>query len=152
MFLLKADLNSNIYDYQIDQITEGDDTIIETGIATGIEEVRSYLTPNDQHRYRDGRVMYDTDAIFNATGNDRNPLILQLTKTVAKWHIVELCNADVVYEQAKERYDRAIKTLNKLADGEITLNSLPKLDPDDPDSPAGRQPFYFGSREKFNYE
>jgi hypothetical protein len=152
MFLNANELTSAAYQYQLDQITEGDNTIIETGIATAIEEVRGYLTPNFKQKYNDGRLIYDTEAIFSATGTDRNALILQLTKTVAIWHIIQLCNADIMYEQAKERYDRAIKTLKSLADGEITISSLPTIDPEEEGSVANKQPFRFGSREKFNYE
>ena len=73
--------------------------------------------------------------------------------SIAKWHIVDLCNADVIYEHAKERYDRAVTWLNKLSKGEITLNTLPVIENNptetDDDSTA---PFAYGSREKFNHE
>lgn len=152
MFLIESELKTNAYQYQLDQITEGDSTIVETGIATAIEEVRGYLTPNFKHEFGDGRLIYDVETVFSAVGADRNPLILQLTKTVAIWHIIQLCNADIMYQQAKERYDRAIKTLTMILEGEITLSSLPTLDPEEEGSVTNKEPFRMGSRKKFNYE
>ena len=103
MFLTREDLKGGIYEYQVEQITEGDENITLQAMAAAEEEARSYLTPNvGQKEYLDGRLLYDVDAIFGATGLDRNALILQHTVTLAKWHIVELCNADVIYEQAKD--------------------------------------------------
>jgi hypothetical protein len=150
-FLNKEELQTSIYQFQIDQITEGDDTIIETGIATAIEEVKSYLDINNQRKNSDGRLLYDTQAIFNASGEDRNSLILAHTKTVAIWHIIQLCNADVIYENVKERYDRAISWLRDLASGKVNLSTLPQLDPEG-ENPAANLPFRMGSRTKFNHE
>lgn len=150
-FIEIEEMKTVMYDYQLDQITDNDDSIISMGIATAIEEVRSYLTPNNQHQFRDGRLIYDTEAIFSATGTDRNDLILAITKTVAEWWITQLCNADIVYEQIKDRYDRATKWLNQLKDGELNLTTLPQLDLFGDDNPNAAQLFY-GSRTKFNHE
>lgn len=151
MFLTKDELTTATYQYILDEITDNDDSIIEFGINSAIEEVKSYLTPNNQHQWMDGRPMYNADAIFNATATDRNSLILQTTKTVAIWHIIQLCNADVIYEQQKSNYDRAIDYLKQLASGKVTISSLPKLDPLT-ESPANREPIRWGSRKKFNHE
>ena len=151
MFLILAELETAIYKYQIDQISEYDDSIGETAIETAIEEVKSYLTPNNQHQNGDGRFLYDTAAIFAAVGTNRNALILAHTKTVAIWHIIQLCNADIIYEHVKERYDRAVSWLRDLAAGKANIDSLPQLDPNGANVSA-RQPFRMGSRIKFNYE
>src|SRR5690606_31046215 len=151
MFLDPEDLNGVIYDYQVDQITEGDDNIILQGMAAAEEEAKSYLTPNpNQRAYLDGRFLYDVDTIFSAIGEDRNALILQHCLTLSKYHIIQLCNADIVYEQAKERYDRAIDWFTKLAKGLINLSSLPQLERTDENTE--KQPFSFGSRTKFNHD
>lgn len=153
MFLTKNDLGSTIYEYQIDQITEGDENIINHAIEAAISEVKSYLTGNHKTEWLDGRLRYDIEAIFLTTGTDRNALILGHTKTVAKWWLVELCNADVIYEQAKERYDRSTAYLKQLARGDITLNDLPTIDTNSPtNTDVQKEPFRFGSRKKFNHE
>ena len=151
MFLEKEDLGSVIYSYQLDQITEGNDDLVAQGLAAAEEEAKSYLTPNvNKLEVLDGRILYDTEIIFNAEGLDRNALILQHSLTLAKFHIATLCNADFIYEQAKERYDRAIDWFTKLAKGTVVLTSLPRIVLDDTNN--NRQPFSSGSRAKFNHD
>lgn len=152
MFIVKEDLGNVIYDYQLDQITDGDDNIIAQGIAAAVEEAKSYLTPNiNDRQWLNGRLLYDVEAIFSATELDRNSLILQHCCTLAKWHIAQLCNADFIYEKAKDRYDRAIDWFTKIAKGTINLSTLPQLVRDE--TTAGeKQPFEFGSRTKFNHD
>lgn len=151
MFLQQADLKNNIYNYQVDQITEGDNTIVLQGLAAAEEECRSYLESNIYKKEnQDGRLLYDVATIFGATGTNRNALILQHCVTIAKYHIIQLSNVDILYEQAKERYDRAIDWLTKLAKGQITLKSLPTLEISEEDE--NLKPFSFGSRRKFNHE
>lgn len=151
-FITKEDLGTVMYGYQIDQITEGDDNIVNLAIEAAIDEVKSYLTGNNRTEWLDGRIVYDADAIFSAKKENRNALILGYTKTIAKWWIVELCNADIIYEQAKDRYDRAIKHLSKLAKGEVTLKGLPTIKQQGNTDKTVKQPFRFGSRQKFNHE
>ncbi len=151
MFLTEDDLGGVIYDYQVEQITEGDNNILLQGLAAAEEEARSYLEPNtNQTQYLDGRRLYDVAAIFSQEGTDRNALILQHCLTLAKYHIIQLSNVDVLYEQAKERYDRAIEWLTKLSSGEVNLSSLPQLDRTEDNTE--KQPFSFGSRKKFNHD
>jgi phage gp36-like protein len=151
MFLEKEDLGNVIYEYQLDQITDGNDDIVIQGIAAAIEEAKSYLTANvNSKAWLDGRILYDVDAIFGATALDRNSLILQHCATLAKWHIAQLCNADFIYEKAKDRYDRAIDWFNKIAKGTINLTSLPQLVRTEENT--NKQPFEFGSRTKFNHD
>lgn len=148
MYAEIADLGSKIYDYQIDQITEGDDNIILQALQAAEEEVKSYLSQSNKHEANDGRLRYDVDAIFAKTGAERSPLLLSHLLTIAKWYVVELCNADIIYETAKDRYDRAIHYLNKVATGEANMTGLPMLA--DEDKPMS--PLRYGSRTKFNHE
>lgn len=152
-FINKEDLKNSIYNYQVDQITEDDDNIVKHAIATAEQEVRSYLTANNKREWADGRLRYDVDAIFNATGDQRNALIMSYVITVAKWYIVELCNADIIYEIARERYDRVIGFLKDLAKGNINLDTLPTLNEDDNnENGESTYPFFYGSRDKFQHE
>ncbi|MEG3973450.1 DUF1320 family protein [Microcoleus sp. herbarium8] len=139
-FLEKGDLASAIYGYQVDQITEGNDEIVYQAIEAAIGEVKSYLSDT----------LYDTTAIFAATGTDRNALLLAHTKTIAKWYIVELCNADIIQEQARDRYDRAIAWLTKLAKATVALSNVPLLPI--AETQTETDTFGFGFRPKFNHE
>lgn len=152
MYLETTDLKNNIYNYQVEQITEGDETIVLQALDTAEQEVKSYFYINNKKEHLDGRKIYDVDAIFSARGEDRNALIVSLCLSVAKWYIVDLCNADIIYEHAKERYDRAIDFLKKLNKGEVTLGNLPTLEhTETEESTTENQPFLFGSRKKFNH-
>ncbi|MBP7319102.1 MAG: DUF1320 family protein [Flavobacterium sp.] len=151
MFATKEDLKNNIYNYQVEQITDGDDSIVLQALDAAIQEVKSYLYGNYKKENLDGRLRYDVDAIFRQTGYDRNAIILNHTLTIAKWYVIDLCNVDILYEKAKERYDRATDWLKKLAKGEVTLKDLPVLQ--DSENPTTENlPFIYGSRTKFNHD
>jgi len=152
-FLTKEELKSVIYAYQIEQITEDDDDIVFMSITAAVDEVKSYLRANNKREWLDGRIRYDVDAVFSATGTERNALLLEYTKNVAFYNITRLCNLDVIYEQAKDRYDRAIDFLKKVNKGDITLD-LPEITPPPPPENGSDEytPFRFGSRKKFNHE
>lgn len=157
MFITKEDLGTALYSYQIEEITEGNDDIVLQAIAAAETEVKSYLTANNKREWRDGRLRYDVKKIFAQTGAERNALLVSHTATIAKWYIVELCNADYIYQHAKDRYDRAVAWLKQLAKGEINLEDLPTLSLDDENEQDNgnsniKEPFIFGSREKFNHE
>jgi phage gp36-like protein len=151
MFITVQELNSVIYDYQLTQITAQNTDIALTAIATAEQEVKSYLTSNNLKQWQDGRPRYDVDLIFAAQGTNRNALIMQHVKTVAVWYVCQLSNPDIIYEHIKERYDRAIDYLNRIAKGTVTLN-LPVLVDTDTDPATQKQPFRFESRTKFNHE
>lgn len=131
MFLGIEELRSVIYDYQLGEIVEDDNTIVEMAIAAAIEEVGSYL-----------RGRFNVGATFATEGSDRNPLVLEITKDVALWQIVRLSNPDIVYERVKERYDRAIDWLDKVARGIITPELPPLQDETTGDNVT---PIRFGS-------
>jgi Protein of unknown function (DUF1320) len=147
MFITADELCTSIYEYQLLQIIEENNDIALTAIATAEQEVKSYLMPNNLKVWQDGRPRYDVDNIFAKLGSERNPLLMQHVKTVAIWYVIQLSNPDIIYEHIKERYDRAIDFLKRIAKGEVTLN-LPLLD----ETLEAKEPFRFGSRTKFNHE
>lgn len=156
MYLQIEDLKNNIYNYQVEQITQGDESIVLQALDTAEQEVKSYFYINQKKEFLDGRKIYDVDKIFSAKGNDRNALLVSLCLSVAKWYIVDLCNADIIYQHAKERYDRAIEYLQKINKGEVSLGNVPTLQDTNQESPQKEnihnKPFSFGSRNKFNHE
>lgn len=103
------ELSTAVYREDLTQITDGDDAAPLQAIAAAEEEVRAYLTA------------YDTAVIFAAEGTDRNPLLMEHIKTIAIWHLIKLCNADLIYEHWRERYDRAIAFLEKVQRGAVSL-------------------------------
>jgi phage gp36-like protein len=150
-FITPDELKTVAYSYQVSEITEADNDIVLAAIAAGTKEVQGYLRPNNKKEYIDGRYVYDVAAVFGATGTNRDDLILQYTKIVSLWHLLILCNADIIYEHVKERYDRVVDYLKKVNKGDITLD-LPTVIPTEDESNNTTEPFRFGSRKKFRHE
>jgi hypothetical protein len=166
MFLTINEMKSVLYEYQMNEIAEGNADIIEDGIAAAVSEVRAYFEASNQRRntvnlapqqYQKWKE-YDVDAIFAAEGVQRNSFVLRLCKRVAAYNICELSNVDVLYEHVKERYEGAIVTLEKIAGmgqyaaSQLFISELPSPEPDDNNSTDAPLPFRAGSRPKFNYE
>ncbi|SEW02046.1 Protein of unknown function [Chitinophaga sp. YR573] len=112
MFLELSELSTHAYKEVMDEISRDDDTIPEDAINAAIEEARGYLTA------------YDVDAIFSATGDNRNPVLLLYIKDIAIWHFINLANVAIEMELRSDRYDKAIKWLEKVQSGK-TNPSLP---------------------------
>ncbi len=103
MFIEKEELYSAIYQHTLGGIT-ADETVIRTAILAAIDEASSYLNAR-----------YDCQAIFNATGDERNILVLEHCKSIAVWYILRLSNANVFYDKAKVYYDSAISWFRDVA-------------------------------------
>lgn len=117
MYLKTNELNTHIYDYQLCQITEKDSSIVKTAISAAVAEVKSYLA---------GR--YDVQKVFAEEGESRNPLILDLCKSIAVWRIVKLANVDMLYDRYREQYNDAISYLTKVAEGSLMLDLPASVD------------------------
>lgn len=111
-FLTVSELYTHLYQEVIDEISRNDATKADTAIDAATEEAKGYLTS------------YDTDAIFNATGDGRNPILLLYVKDIAVWHFINLANPNVDMQLRLERYEKAVKWLEKVQAG-ISNPSLP---------------------------
>lgn len=148
-YLIQAELSSAIRDYQLDAITDGDDSLVDIAIEMAMEEVQSILTPNNMKTWEDGRLAYDMVAEFANVADARNPLMLGNVKTVTVWHLIGLCNTGLVYKDAQDRYDRTIAYITGLANGTFNSATLPKVVAD---PPCDQLPWQSGSRPKFHHE
>lgn len=108
-FLTPAEIDTHLYGEVVKEIERHDSntTKLQEAINAAIGEVKSYLS------------QYDKEAIFGATGDQRNPVILLYTKDVAVWHYINICNVDVDYEERKERYEKATEWLGKVQSGKV---------------------------------
>jgi hypothetical protein len=158
MFLTTEEMKDVLYGYQADEIAEGDEQVIDSGILAGVSEVRAYFTASAQKQWNDGRPRYDVNRIFGATGSGRDPFVLRMCKTVAAWNICELSNVDIIYDHVKERYENVIKTLEKIAgigdykDSPALTPDLPAIEPEPDGEGSSQKPFRYGSRPKFRHE
>lgn len=128
MFTTKQELASHMHIDTIDVITDGDDTIVQGAIDGAVSEAKGYLQN------------YDTAAIFNQSGDNRNALLLTFVKDIAVWHLVVLSNYNADIELREKRYDRAVSWLKGVQKGDIT--------PDLPAAGEGTGPIKWGSNPK----
>jgi phage gp36-like protein len=116
MYIAAEELNTHLNDESIEAISGDDETIITAAIDGAIAEVKGYL-----HNY-------DRTAIFQATGDDRNALLVIFAKDIAVWHYIALANAGIEYAKREKRYNAAVAWLKGVQAGEI-VPDLPKPAP-----------------------
>ena len=81
MFILKEDLGTALYSYQIEEITEGNDDIVLQAIAAAETEVKSYLTANNKRERRQARKRYHEKKNIGQRGAERKAHKLTHTAT-----------------------------------------------------------------------
>ena len=74
-------------------------------IATAQSEAAGYMS------------RYDYQTLFNQTGTNRDPILLQTIKTLAVWHFIGLANPNIDYAVWEGRYKMAVRWLEKVQDG-----------------------------------
>ncbi len=136
MFIDIQELKTHLYEYQVDQITEGDDSIVSDAISLATDTVKSYIGAR-----------YDVGAIFSKSGRERSPLIVGHVKNIAAWQIVQLANVDAIYDRYEKAYDRTIDFLTKVAQGLLTPD-LPYIETPDGTPPGTLQ---ISSNPKFTH-
>ncbi len=129
MFIDTEDYKVVIGDAALKVVSQSSPENIANAEAEAIEEISGYLRP-----------VYDTAAIFAATGNDRNRLIVMYTADIALYHLTASQPQKMGSEIRKERYERAIKWLEGVQAGKI-VPDLPLAGSDD-DSPGFGTSYY----------
>ena len=119
MFIDTDDYKVVIGDAALKVVSQSSPENIANAEAEAIEEISGYLRP-----------VYDTAAIFAATGNDRNRLIVMYTADIVLYHLTASQPQKMGSEIRKERYDRAIKWLEGVQKGSI-IPDLPHAVADD---------------------
>lgn len=120
MFITPSELKTHLYGEVQSEIDRADVTICEEAINSAISEASGYLS------------VYDRTAIFAATGNTRNSILLTFVKDIAVWHFIQLANPGVDLALRQDRYDRAIKWLDKVQSGKVVPElpyPAPAVDP-----------------------
>jgi len=115
MFLQEIDYRTVADQRTIDVIQQFEEPVRLRAEKTAIEEISSYL-----------RNKYDVTAIFEATADDRNHLIVTITCDITLYHLATWLPGKMGMEIRIERYDRAIAMLKNIAKGAITPD-LPLL-------------------------
>lgn len=125
MFISNDDYRVVIGETALKVISQSSPENIANAEAEAMEEIAGYLRP-----------VYDTDAIFYASGKDRNRLIVMYTADIVLYHLTASQPQKMGSEIRKERYDRAIKWLEGVQAGKI-VPDLPLKEADDGTSGFG---------------
>ena len=136
-FITPKELETHLYKENIETISREDETILTAAIDAAEEEAYGYLGA------------YDRKKIFEATGRERNSLLLLFIKDMAVWHFITLCNAGCDLELREKRYDRAVAWLRQVQKGDTTTR-LPILDDNEDGTPDTAAVYMHGSNPKRN--
>lgn len=117
-FIEIEDYDASIHRDIMDAITRDDDSIVEICEDRAIEEMRCYLA---------GR--YDCKAIFEASGKQRNQLVLMMAVDIAVYHLFCIHNPQKLSQIRKDRYERAVEWLKAVRKGDISVDGLPSVEP-----------------------
>ncbi|MCM1295690.1 MAG: DUF1320 domain-containing protein [Muribaculaceae bacterium] len=119
MFINDEDFRVVIGEAAFRALSQAEPVLIENAIAEAVEEVSGYLRP-----------VFDTRAIFSASGPARNRLLVMYTADIALYHLSASLPQKMGAEIRKERYDRAVRWLEGVQSGKITPG-LPLVSVDD---------------------
>jgi phage gp36-like protein len=106
MYLTAAEITSHLYGEVSNEISRNNAALLQDSINAAVAEARGYLTA------------YDLTAIFSATGDNRNPILLLYIKDISVWHFIQLANPGVDLVLRQDRYEKAIKWLDKVQRGQ----------------------------------
>lgn len=114
-FLTPTDYGPQIKQDQLDIVLQGDATVLPLAELSAQEYIESFL-----------RQRYDVAAIFDATGTDRNALIITYMVDVTLYTVHSRHGRVAMPEKRIDRYDQATAWLRAVAAGKISAN-LPPL-------------------------
>lgn len=115
-FITTEDYNASIHQEILDAVIRSDATIVEVVEDRAIAEMRGYMSRR-----------YDCDKIFSAEGEQRHQLVLMMAIDITIYHLFCIHNPRMMSEIRIERYERAIKWLEGVRDGNITVDGLPEV-------------------------
>jgi phage gp36-like protein len=123
-FITLPDYDARLHREILDALVRNDETVIEIIEDQSIALMRSYLNTR-----------YDCDAIFAATGGERNGLILMMALDITVYNIFCLHNPQKISQTTKDRYHRALVWLRRVSKGEANIDGAPLLPNEHVNSP-----------------
>lgn len=115
-FITREDYPSSIRSEFIDRVVGDDEQILEIVENQAISEMKGYMAAR-----------YDVDAAFSKTGDDRHQLLLMFAKDIAVYHLCSI-REGLMTQTRVDRYERAVKWLEGVQKGEVTVEGLEKVD------------------------
>lgn len=114
-FIELPDYDAGIHREILAAVTRDDDAIVEICEDQVIAWMRGYLC---------GR--YDCDAIFSATGANRNQLVLMMLRDIVVYRLLCIHNPQKISSIRKDLYDRAVEWMQAVRDG-MPIDGAPLL-------------------------
>lgn len=115
MYLDYSDLTKGAYEETL-RVLQREEANSEQAIADAIGEIKPYLSS-----------IYDMDKEFSFVGEQRNKLILKLTRDIAIYNIYCISNSSNMNETRRLKYEDAISMLQKASQQKVIINDLPRL-------------------------
>ena len=117
-FLLKADYYTQIRQLRLEQMTESIEAVFLQVSGEAVAVVRNYLY-----------TLYNTELIFAATGDNRDPLVLLHCKHVAIYILHQRLPMSMIPDNVKDNYRNTLDFLDQVARGKIGID-LPRRQSD----------------------
>lgn len=134
MFITTDEIYTHLFEETVTAISGEDETLLTAALTGAQAEAKGYLHA------------YDTDQIFSAAGDARDPLLLIWIKDIAVYHYINIANPAVNYEARERRYNAAIAWLKGVQKGSIVPDFPTKKSEDGLDE--NTTPFRLGSNPK----
>lgn len=138
MFITENDLYSKIRTSDLRQIAGDDTTIIQHAISCAVGLVRSKIDA----------AKYDVPRIFDATGDQREGLLISICVDVAIYEVVAIAQPNVDLTDRRERRSQALAYLDDVRDRNLPTG-WPLL-PEDSGATPDTAPVVSGSRPPRN--
>lgn len=135
-FITDDDYKKQIKEANLLAMIENDLPTREDAELSAISQVKDYLFE-----------LYDTDAIFSATGTDRHPYLVRCVINVVLYILYQRLPKRMVPELIQKNYDETLSYLERVNDGKIAAD-LPKVLTSE-DKPETR--FRWGSADARSY-
>lgn len=118
IYISKEDLETDIWERFIDESTGHDDNIIDRAERKAIDLCKTYLT------------LYNTGLVFDEISPIRNEVLVDIISKLTTYNLIRRNAARKVPSDAKENWEWAMKQLEKIQSGRITLDLPPAVLPD----------------------
>lgn len=141
MFLTEDDYRVVTCPADLAIICQSSDEIRRQAERTAMEEVAGYV-----------RTRYDIDTAYSKTDIQRNPLLVQLTVSIALWWLGQWLPGMMGGEMRQTLYDNAISRLKDIQKGNFTPDFPEYPVGGDPDSGWGGNPMRYGGMKKNGYD
>lgn len=141
MFLTNDDYRVVTCPADLEVICQSSEEIRQQAERTAMEEVAGYV-----------RTRYDIDTAYSKSDMERNPLLVQLTVSIALWWLGQWLPGMMGGDMRQVLYDNAISRLKDIQKGNFTPDFPEYPAGGDPDSGWGGNPMRYGSMRKNGYD